>query len=61
MEFIFILEKLRLNGCLEAGKKGLGFGVGTEPLSSYFVSQGCVVLATDEPGDITNEGGIHKL
>ena len=58
-EFIYILEKLRLNGCLEAGKKGLGFGVGTEPLSSYFVSQGCVVLATDAPGDITDEGWKH--
>ncbi|MDR1890642.1 MAG: methyltransferase domain-containing protein [Puniceicoccales bacterium] len=32
---------------LAAGKKGLGFGCGEEPLSSLFASYGCEILATD--------------
>ena len=32
---------------LEQGRRGLGFGVGTEPLSAYFASRGCQIMATD--------------
>jgi hypothetical protein len=55
-EFIYIIEKLRLNNCLREGAKGLGFGVGTEPLASYFVSQGCTILATDAPDYVVDQG-----
>lgn len=55
-EYIYIIEKLRQNGSLKEGAKGLGFGVGTEPLASFFVSQGCFVLATDAPEDLAIEG-----
>ena len=55
-EFIYIIEKLKINNCLIRGSRGLGFGVGTEPLTSYFVSQGCEILATDAPEDLAEEG-----
>ena len=54
-EFIYIIEKLSKNNCLIFGKRGLGFGVGTEPLPSYFVSKGCSILATDAPEDSIND------
>lgn len=54
-EFIFIIDRLSLNGCLREGAKGLGFGVGEEPLSSYFASKGCTILATDAPECLTDD------
>ncbi len=32
---------------LEQGRRGLGFGVGVEPLTAVFADRGCRVLATD--------------
>lgn len=46
-EFIYIIQVLYENGCLEEGKKGLVFGVGKEPLPALFASMGCKILATD--------------
>lgn len=46
-EFTFILEVLRQNDMLRAGRKGLGFGVGEEPLAAVMASRGVEVLATD--------------
>lgn len=46
-EFIYIIQTLYENGCLEEGKKGLVFGVGKEPLPALFASMGCKILATD--------------
>ncbi len=46
-EFVYICQALYENGMLEEGKKGLGFGVGKEPLTSLFASMGCEILATD--------------
>jgi 2-polyprenyl-3-methyl-5-hydroxy-6-metoxy-1,4-benzoquinol methylase len=46
-EFVFICQALRERGALRPGARGLGFGVGTEPLSAYFASQGCDITATD--------------
>ena len=31
------------------GRRGVGFGVGREPLPAYLASRGCFVLATDQP------------
>jgi hypothetical protein len=53
-EWIYILEKLKSSNFLIPGSRGIGFGVGTEPLSSYFVSQGCEILATDAPSILVN-------
>ena len=46
-EFVVIVKALRDRGLIEPGKKGLGFGVGTEPLPSLFAKHGCRVVATD--------------
>lgn len=46
-EYVFILQSLFERGCLQAGKRGMGFAVGTEPLPSVFASLGCDILATD--------------
>lgn len=46
-EYIYIVLALKERGMLKAGKRGLGFAVGTEPLPAYFASQGCSILATD--------------
>lgn len=46
-EFVFICAALDRNQALAPGKRGLGFGVGIEPLPAYFASRGCRVLATD--------------
>lgn len=55
-EFVYIIDKLSKANCLSLGSRGLGFGVGTEPLASYFVSKGCEILATDAPGDLVDDG-----
>jgi hypothetical protein len=46
-ENISIIDTLHDLKLLKKGKKGLGFAVGTEPLTSYFVKQGCQITATD--------------
>lgn len=50
-EFVFILRALEYYGALTPGKRGLGFGVGIEPLSSIFADAGCHVVATDLAAD----------
>lgn len=47
-EFFFIAQALWERGMLQAGKKGLAFGVGIEPLPALFASFGAEVLATDQ-------------
>jgi hypothetical protein len=46
-EFVYICEALHQRNMLTEGKRGLGFGVGKEPLPALFASLGCEVLATD--------------
>jgi hypothetical protein len=46
-EYIYIIQVLFENGFIKAGKRGLGFGVGTEPLPALFASMGCKITATD--------------
>jgi 2-polyprenyl-3-methyl-5-hydroxy-6-metoxy-1,4-benzoquinol methylase len=46
-EFAYIAEVLDSLGQLEPGRRGLGFGVGREPLISAFASRGVEVVATD--------------
>ncbi|MCX6318504.1 MAG: class I SAM-dependent methyltransferase [Bacteroidetes bacterium] len=55
-EFIYILQALWERGCLEPGKRGLAFAVGTEPLPAVMANYGCDILATD----IFPEDGISK-
>ena len=46
-EFCFILQALVNTDMMRAGRRGLGFGVGKEPLASVMASEGCDVVATD--------------
>jgi len=46
-EWVYIAQALAERGLLGAGRKGLGFGVGQEPLPSLFAKHGVEVLATD--------------
>lgn len=55
-EYAAIAEALEARGMLEAGRKGLGFAVGSEPLADAFASRGVEVLATDQP---SSEGADH--
>ena len=46
-EWCAIAQALSERGMLESGKRGLGFAVGTEPLSALFAKYGVSILATD--------------
>lgn len=56
-EYIFIIHHLLEHGALQVGKKGIGFGVGREPLPSAFALLGADILGTDAPDDIRERGG----
>ena len=46
-EFIYVMQALWERGCIQKGKKGLAFAVGSEPLPSIFANYECEILATD--------------
>ncbi len=46
-EFCYILQALSVRGKLSPEFKGLGFGVGEEPLAALFAARGVEVTATD--------------
>lgn len=46
-EFCYILQALETAGMLQPGRRGLGFGVGDEPLTAAFAARGIGVTATD--------------
>lgn len=46
-EFVYVMQALWERGCIAAGKNGLVFAVGTEPLPAMFASFGCSITATD--------------
>lgn len=56
-EFVFICQALWERGVVVEGRRGLGFGVGVEPLAAFFASQGCRILATDLPAEEAVESG----
>ena len=55
-EFAYIYWKLLTHDMLVPGKRGLGFGVGTESLPAAFVAQKCKILATDAPSEGNDQG-----
>jgi hypothetical protein len=55
-EFVYVMQALWERGCIAAGKKGLVFAVGTEPLPAMFAKYGVNIVATD----IMPERGIEK-
>lgn len=46
-EWLFICQALAERGRLQPGQRGLGFGVGREPLVALFAGLGCDIVATD--------------
>src|SRR5271170_3504015 len=48
-EWLFIAEALRERDMLAGGRRGVGFGVGKEPLVALFADAGCDIVATDQP------------
>jgi hypothetical protein len=56
-EYCFIAQALGERGMLTAGKRGLGFAVGREPLPALFASLGCDIVATDQDEAGAVDGG----
>ncbi len=50
-EFCYILQALSVHGKLSPQFRGLGFGVGEEPLAALFAARGVEVTATDLDAD----------
>ena len=46
-EFAYIVQQLYAADMLRSGRRGLGFGCGTEPLPSLFAKYGAAALGTD--------------
>lgn len=56
-EFCYILQSLETSGVLQAGARGLGFGVGDEPLTAAFAARGIGVTATDLDVELAAQQG----
>ena len=56
-EFTFILQGLWERGAIRPGARGLGFGVGMEPLTAWFAAQGCLITATDMTAERAEDSG----
>lgn len=59
-EWVFVLHKLIEADMLKPGMRGLGFGVGTEPLPAVYASMGVQVTATDAPDDLERRDAWHN-
>ncbi len=56
-EWCYILQVLSQHGKLGEGKRGIGFGVGKEPLPSVFAKYGCSITATDQSAESAIQKG----
>jgi len=56
-EYCFVLQALKEQGVLEAGRRGVGFGVGKDRLCAALARRGCEVLATDQSRARATEQG----
>jgi 2-polyprenyl-3-methyl-5-hydroxy-6-metoxy-1,4-benzoquinol methylase len=56
-EFVFICQSLWERGLVKPGMRGLGFGVGAEPLAAYFASEGCQIMGTDMEAQAAETAG----
>jgi SAM-dependent methyltransferase len=50
-EWVYILQVLENHGMLRPGRRGLGFGVGNEPIAAYAAGKSVDILATDLPAN----------
>ncbi len=63
-EWVYILQVLDGHGMLQPGRRGLGFGVGNEPIAAWAAARGATLVATDLPdndtrADYWRESGEH--
>lgn len=56
-ELAYVLQALHENGMMEPGRRGLGFGVGQEPIPSFLAAQGVAVTITDLAADVAQAHG----
>lgn len=56
-EHVFICQALWERAAIRPGSRGLGFGVGREPLAAVFAAHECDVLATDIASDAAKQLG----
>lgn len=56
-EFVYICQSLWERGAIRPEARGLGFGVGREPLTAYFASENCNIVATDMASSAAVEKG----
>ncbi len=56
-EFVFICRTLAERGFLRPEMRGVGFGVGQEPLPAVFAKHGVAVLATDMAAEAASVAG----
>jgi hypothetical protein len=56
-EWCYALQVLDDAGMLQPGRRGLGFGVGTEPITALAASRGCEIVATDLPAHADEADG----
>ena len=56
-EWCFISQALYERGMLASGKRGLGFAVGNEPMTSLFAQLGCEILASDLDSESAGKTG----
>lgn len=60
-EFVYICAALAERGLLKPNHRGIGFGVGTEPLAECFASLGISVTATDLRNDFVKGATLSIL
>lgn len=56
-EWCFITQALYERGMLRDGSRGLGFAVGSEPLTGLFAKLGCSIVASDVGEEIARREG----
>ena len=59
-ELVFVTQSLFERDLLTAGRRGLAFGVGREPLPALFASLGCDIVATDQESSDAIRGGWQQ-
>ncbi len=57
-EYAYILQCLSEAGMMSPGRRGLGFGVGQEPLVAVMAARGCSVVATDLDSEEATKQGL---
>ena len=56
-EYVYICHVLHERGILVPGMRGVGFGVGKEPLTALFASLGAEIVATDMEAEAARQAG----